>query len=578
MISRIHRLIVYILFSLWLFATAAVSAGQPSSGSSGQAFAADTVLVKFKAGTDAQGKARAHASAMGQLKKVLRGIDVEVVSVRPGTVQSAIKDYRKNPGVEYAEPNYRRQLYLPATVEGTEPDVWPGNNFEEQWGLNNTGQTFGATIVTDPLLGIPSIIYPSYQGTAGADINAPEAWGSDNHGSAGIAIAVLDSGVACDHLDLFGKCVEQVNFVTEHASPDNDVFGHGTHVAGIAAALTNNGLGIAGVGWDTSIGSLKVCYEEDIVPGFGVYVAVCEDADVAEAITHVINSTSVNYKVINMSLAGAESSQTLQAAVDAAWNAGLVLVAGAGNGYTADVMYPAGYSHVIAVASSDFHDNLSVFSTFGQWVSVMAPGTHILSTVPGEFCGQPAADQSSCYDAKSGTSMSTPHVSGLAALLWAHQDTPTNISVRAAIENSADATGALGQNMQAWVQHGRINMAAALENDTDPPPPPVAPVTHHVQSVLVDTVNAGKGNKRGRAIVNVVDNLGGSVEEASVTGTFSGSYQEQVTVSTNSAGAAILTTSQTARGGVSFTFCVDDIVHSDTDYEQNDNVVTCAGL
>ena len=556
-------LTLFLLFAM----TSALAQTQPGT-TSAQNFDQGTVLVKFKKGVSAGKRSQAHLSAKGQLKKVLRSLDVEVINVTPGTVRKVIEEYGKNPDVEYAEPNYKRRIFDPITNEGSEPGLGVVNNFTEQWALENTGQAFGATV--DPLFG--TLIYPSFQGTTDADIDAPDAWNL-SQGDSLVAIAILDSGVACNHLDLDGKCLEEINFVDEHLSPNDDLLGHGSHVAGIAAASTDNSIGIAGVGWDTSIGSYKVCYEDDSLAIFGIITGVCEDADVADAI--IAATDSGLYQVINMSLAGSDPSVTLESAVNYAWTNNIVVVAGAGNAYSDEIMYPAGYDNAIAVASTDYHDNLSAFSSFGQWVDVLAPGTFILSTVPGEFCGQDPSVQSDCYDAKSGTSMSTPHVAGLAALLWAHQQSPTNATVRAAIEDTANTVGALGQNFQAWVEHGRINMAAALNNDPGPPDPDPDPVSHHVQSIFLDTVNAGRGNKHARVTVSVVDDQGGQVANATVHGTFSGDYDEQVNATTNASGSAVLMTTGTQKGGVNFQFCVDDIAHQTTSYAAGDDLVSC---
>jgi subtilisin family serine protease len=250
----------------------------------------------------------------------------------------------------------------------------------------------------------------------------------------------------------------------------------------------------------------------------------------------------------------------------------MVLVAGAGNGYSQQEMYPAAYANVIAVGSSDYHDNLSAFSSFSpSWVSVLAPGTAILSTVPGGFCGQAAGVPSDCYDYKSGTSMSSPHVAGLAALLLAHNVGATNSEIRGLIESTADATGVLGQNIQAWAEHGRINMGAALSSNAQP-------TTHHVQSIVVTTVNAGRGNKNGQAVVTIVDNFGNPISGATVSGTFSGDYNQSLSDTTGGNGGVTLTTSATAKGGVAFTFCVDDVIHLPEIYDQSSNVLTCNSL
>ena len=457
-----------------------------SQGNPPQPFAPDTLLVAFHPGTAAAEMGAAHSQAGGQVVKTIAAIGVQVVAVPNGTVLTAVQRYQRNPNVTFAEPNYHRPLFLPVTQEGSEPSLGIQNFYDEQWGLHNTGQSFGATV--DPLFG--TLIIPAYTGIADADIDAEEGW-SITHGSADIRIAILDSGVYCSHADLASKCIEQASFVGQHGSPPDDIIGHGTHVAGTAAAKTDNRVGIAGVAWEASIGSLKVCYEDYSLALFGIIQGVCDDADIADAITY---AADWGYQVINMSLAGPQFSQTLLNAVDYAWNQGVVIVAGAGNGYSTEKLYPAAYDHVIAVAATDYFDNLAYFSTFGDWVSVLAPGHTILSTVPNELCNMQPDDPEGCHDWKSGTSMATPHVAGIAAMLWAHLPTPTNAQVRSSIENSAEEVGAMGQNFLAWVQHGRVNLYEALMYDSGGPAPggggdTTAPVISNVKSAKL------KGNR-----------------------------------------------------------------------------------
>jgi thermitase len=553
------------LITIALLAGGVAIAQQPTAQSQSR-FSDSTVLVRFIKGAAATEVASAHAASSASVIRTFDPIRVQLLEVPKGSAQAAVERYRRNPNVEIADLNYRRQLYRPTTIEGAEPGLGIANSFDEQYGLHNTGQQFGATV--DPLFG--TLIAPAYQATVGADINAPEAW-SISKGSSGVSIAVLDSGVACDHLDLAGKCLEQVNFVDEHGSTLEDLLAHGTHVAGIAAATTDNSIGIAGVGRDSSIGSLKTCWEDTTFALFGIIIGQCDDDDIIDALMHAATSTSVNYQVINMSFAGPEFSTTLEAAINFAWSSGLVLVAGSGNEYSQQEMYPAGYANVIGVGASDYHDNLSAFSSFGSWVSVLAPGSFILSTVPGGLCGQPAGDPSDCYDYKSGTSMATPHVAGLAALLWAHNPGADNAQIRNSIENGADSTGALGQNFLAWSQHGRINMAAALGTNS-------VPTTHHVQSIVLATANVGRGNKRGQATVSIVDDLGSPVAGATVSGAFTGAFAETQAGVTGSNGSAVLTTAATAKGGISFGFCVDSVVHAVTAYDDSANALTCSSL
>ncbi len=439
-----------------------------SNALSGSYLSTDTVLVKFIPGTAAAIRSQSHAQAAGRVERVIPGIDVSVVKVPDGSVDSAIQVYQRNPNVIYAEHNYKRLAFKPTTNEGMETPTAgiSFNNFNEQWNLENSGQEFGLTVI--PGLFSNTLVYPSYQAYADADVNAPEAWAIPL-GINNATIAVLDTGVDCDHPDLTSKCLMPHSVVTEHEETLVDFFGHGTHVAGIAAASTDNGMGIAGVAPNALIAPIKTCYQDSVsVPGY--IVGTCEDADAAEAIMYAV---AQGYQVINMSFAGPNPNSALQEAIDEAWAAGAILVAAAGNNYTSQMQYPAAYQNVIGVGATDYVDNLSGFSTFSQppedWVSVLAPGTAIVSTVPGSFCNnQPGSD---CIDTKSGSSMASPHVAGLAALMFNHLDQPNNVIIRQAIESSAVASGTLGQNMQAWSAHGRIDMHAALTalDGTNPP-------------------------------------------------------------------------------------------------------------
>ena len=469
-----HRLVSILVRTVIVLLVSTVNSPlliSQSQGNPPQPFAPDTLLVAFNPGTAASEMGAAHRQAGGNVLKTIAAIGVQVIAVPNGTVLAAVQRYQRNPNVTFAEPNYQRPLFLPVTTEGSEPNLIP-NFYDEQWGLDNTGQSFGATV--DPLFG--TLIVGAYEGVDDADIDAPEGWDSALV-NADIRIAILDSGVYCSHADLDSKCIEQTSFVGNKSLSADDILGHGTHVAGIAAAETDNGVGIAGVAREASIGSLKVCWEDTTLDWLGIIQGVCDDADIAAAITYAAEKDEdqqLRYHVINLSLAGPQYSQTLLNAVNYAWTQGVVIVAGAGNGYTTKPLYPAAFDNVIAVAATDYFDNLAYFSSFGDWVSVLAPGHTIFSTVPNHFCaGMEPTDLRGCHDWKSGTSMATPYVSGIAAMLFAHLLNPTNAQVRSSIENSAEVEGALGQNFQAWVQHGRVNLYEALMYDAgDPPPPP----------------------------------------------------------------------------------------------------------
>jgi thermitase len=204
-----------------------------------------------------------------------------------------------------------------------------------------------------------------------------------------VLIAILDTGIDQEHEDLAGKVVESVNFSSSPTS--SDLNGHGTHVAGIIAAVTDNGIGVAGVAPNARLLNVKVADDDGLV----------WSSTVAKAIIWAVDNGA---KVINMSLAIPTSSPALEEAIHYAWSRGVVLVAGAGNGIKSIPMYPAYYSEVIAVAATDIDGNLWAKSNYGDWVDAYAPGVDIYSTLPGNE-----------YGYQSGTSMATAYVSAVAA-------------------------------------------------------------------------------------------------------------------------------------------------------------------
>jgi thermitase len=458
------------LLLLVLFACPPVSQAQDAElNTLPPAFAPDRVLVAFQPGTRGAEISEAHGQAGGQVLKTLGAIGVQVIAVPAGTVLDTVAVYQRNPNVRFAEPDYFRTFVVPD--EGSDPVLGIQDYFNEQWGLHNIGQA-----LTDPGTGSPTL-----SGTPDADIDAPEGWDIST-GSSDIVIAILDSGIDCNSVELNGKCLgAAMNFVPEYEDLA-DILGHGTHVAGIAAANTDNGIGIAGVGWNSSIVSLKVCYGwPDLIPLIGV----CPVSASIEAITH---AADMGYDVINMSygsdevdangapIALAGHSQAEAEAVSYAWSNNVVLVAAAGNNADTTLSYPAAYPEVIAVAATNSGDNLASFSSFGNsWVSVAAPGENILSTYPDAACAAvlPGYDPGeSCLTWQSGSSMASPHVAGAASLV--RDLVGSNEEARYLIESSADQLGASGQNFLAWTQHGRLNLYNALAASQGANNPPTA--------------------------------------------------------------------------------------------------------
>jgi thermitase len=224
--------------------------------------------------------------------------------------------------------------------------------------LQNNGQAFTNTAGTLSVAG----------GAADADVDAVdavEAWGVTT--GSGIKVAVLDSGVASDNVDITPKVAARANFSNGKAGEDN--YGHGTHVAGIVAATANNTVGVAGVCPGCTILDGKVLNDS----------GVGSSSSLANGINWAVNNGA---KVINMSL-GVRASRTLETAVNNAWSKGVVLVAAAGNGSNQTKIYPGAYPNVIAVAATDNTDAKASFSTYGaSWVDVAAPGVNVYSTFP----------------------------------------------------------------------------------------------------------------------------------------------------------------------------------------------------
>ncbi len=441
------------------------------------AYVADQVIVAFKPGASASAIADAHRQAAASPMRSMKAIGAVLVSTNRRSVSAAVASYTQNPNVRYAEPNYLRVMIVPN--EGVDPSLGL-DYFAEQYGLHSIGQD----IYYDPITGALGAIttYPD------ADIDAPEAW--DLHtGSSLTTVAVLDSGVECLHADLIGKCsVPSINLGPSD-TPD-DVLGHGTLVASAIGANSNNGIGIAGVSWGTSIASVKVCYEYyDLF--FGA-VGLCDAAASADGMIHAANS---GYQVANMSYAGPNGSQAEAEAAAYAWDNGVVLVAAAANSYSQTPMYPAAFPEVIGVAATDWFGNLAGFSNFGPTVSLAAPGATMLLAFPHAACGLDQSDPEGCYGWADGTSFASPMVAGAAALVSSYIGPgATNTQVRAALEAGADTAGPLGQNMLAWTQHGSLNLLGALQasaGGTPPPPPGSSTATVHVGDLEASRISNG---------------------------------------------------------------------------------------
>jgi subtilisin len=251
----------------------------------------------------------------------------------------------------------------------------------------------------------------------------------------GVKVAVIDTGIDYTHPDLAVNYYGGYDFVNGDADPMDD-FGHGTHVAGTIAAADDN-IGFIGVAPDASIYALKALDNN----GCGWA------SDINAAIDWAIMN---EMDIVSMSLGGSTDFLSMRKLCWEAYDEGIVLVAASGNGYGGSVSYPAAYSTVIAVSATSAIDNCASFSNIGEEIELSAPGVNIRSTALGGG-----------YDSKSGTSMATPHVSGLAALLLSADSTLDSSEVRIILAATATDLGDGGRD--ELYGYGLVNASAALE-------------------------------------------------------------------------------------------------------------------
>lgn len=276
-------------------------------------------------------------------------------------------------------------------------------------------------------------------------IGAPQAWDVST-GDSSVKIAVLDTGCDSNHPDLQEKLVPGWNFISGNSNTQDD-HGHGTHVAGTAAAATDNGQGVAGVGYRCSILPVKVLAAN----GSGSYSGIIQGIDYAVA---------QGAKVINMSLGGTAASSSLSVAVQNALNAGVLPIAAAGNSNTSAFHFPAAVRGCLAVGAATATDTRANFSNYGRpWVDVAAPGVNIYATFP---LGTVTMGSSpGGYRSLNGTSMATPVVAGIAGLLYSYLgSSATPLRVRSILE------GTTANASRDWTAFGRVSAASALSRAT----------------------------------------------------------------------------------------------------------------
>ena len=277
-------------------------------------------------------------------------------------------------------------------------------------------------------------------------IEADYAWNT-TVGDPSVLVAVVDTGIDYTHPDLAASYVPLgYDWVNMDSDPLDD-FGHGTHCAGIIAAVSNNNLGIAG------LAQVRVMAEKVLDGGGGGYWDWVANG--------IINATDCGADIISLSLGGYGESDLLHEAVKYAYDAGVLVIAAAANDNTNIKAYPAGYDEVIAVAATDQSDGKAYFSNWGDWIELAAPGVDIYSTMPTYHVTLNDLGYSVNYTYLSGTSMACPHVAGVAALVWSRYSNKTRDWVRMWLRSTADDLGDPG--FDVYYGYGRINARRAVE-------------------------------------------------------------------------------------------------------------------
>jgi thermitase len=385
-----------------------------ASSASAASYDANTLLVKFRSGTSAAQKRAALAvPGVGGDRGQIGGIGTHVLSVSrdPAALARVLSG---NPAVKYAEPNF----VLRAQATPNDP------LFADEYGLNNTGQAGGSP---------------------DADIDAPEGW--DLAGLAGfpstggVKVGIVDTGIDKTHPDLAGKavgCATSYNsglLIANGVCADDN--GHGSHVSGTISANTNNGQGVSGVAFNSPI---VMCKALATAAGTGL------TSDIANCINWVAGQ---GVKVLSMSLGGGDNA-TLKAAVQSAYNNGngVLIVAAAGNDGNATLNYPAAYPEVVSVAATDNRDHRASFSNANSDVEIAAPGVNVESTYAGGL-----------YMTLSGTSMATPHVAGVAAVIADLNPTANAATLRSKLDAAVDDIGPAGRDTSFGF--GRVNLCKA---------------------------------------------------------------------------------------------------------------------
>jgi subtilisin family serine protease len=450
-IATVSKTLGTLSFLILGVSTAVAGSGRPAA-------VEDQILIKMKSHMSEKAEEALFAVHGGKVVDSIPQIAVRVLKVPAANRDRVLEALRHNPNIEFAEPN------TIATAGGLTNDPYVTNN--QQWHLSK--------------------------------IQAIQAW-DITPGNASTVVAIVDTGVASNHPDLVGKLLPGYNFNANNTDT-SDSSGHGTAVAGTAAAQGNNGQGVAGVAWGNSILPVKISDSTS----YATY------ANMAKALTYAVDQGA---RVINISFYGSTSSSTLQSAADYVWNRNGIIFACAGNTGTNSPQYPAACNTVIAVSDINSADTLSPSSTYGSFISLSAPGTNILTT-----------NSDGGYGGWSGTSFASPVAAGVATLVVAANPQLSNASIVNILRNNSDDLGAAG--FDTSYGHGRVNayraVVAAGVAPADSTAPTVAITSPSSGSTVSGTVNVPITSSDAVGVTKVEFYLDGGLAASSTqpSGTF----------------------------------------------------------
>lgn len=416
-------------------------------------YSTDSLIITYKKGASKYSQRSANRGANSKRFQNILGGRLAKLTYKTGDIHVLMKRLRKHPAIESVELDYHIAVNEPVSVVNDD-------KYDKLWGLKNTGQTL--TIGDRESTGI-----------AGADIDAETAWQTTT-GSKEVVVGVIDTGVDYTHEDLVNNMWTNTLELNGEDGVDDDgngyvddIYGwdafdnegdpmdeggHGTHVAGTIGAEGNNGVGVVGVNHNVSIVGCRF-----LGPNGGATsgAIACLDYMVG------LKNSGVNIKITNNSWGGGGYSKALEDAISANNDAGILFVAAAGNSARDNDQsdyYPSNYDvpNVMSIASTTNKDDMSGFSQWGlTTVDMGAPGSDIASTYPMALQGGNPG-----YVWMSGTSMATPHVSGVAALIASLDEDVTVAEMKDILMNSGDPIDALAGKT---VSGKRLNAANAVE-------------------------------------------------------------------------------------------------------------------